>query len=165
MRRSLTPVVDRHVLIQPAVVAMIAEASRSCRGQQETGGILLGSIRGPHIECVEFTRAGPNDLRGAYRFTLQDRLHQRKARAAWSKSGSTVTFIGGWHTHPYGAPVPSSIDITSWMMLARDAGYPMLFLIAAPDAWNGFRMTPRASSGYLNPLTIIENGTAGVVLK
>lgn len=49
---------DRYVLVHYAVVAMIEKAVATCEGRPEAGGILLGSVRGPHLEIRTFTR-GP----------------------------------------------------------------------------------------------------------
>ena len=156
---------DHDVLLAHRVVEMISRAREGCRNQPETGGILIGSLRGPHIECADFTTAGPSDVHGIYHFTLQDRRHQRTAEEAWSKSENTVSFIGTWHTHPSGRPAPSSTDIASWMKLVRTAKHPMLFLVVAPNSWAGYRITPETSRGGVRPLRIVEQGLPGIVIR
>ena len=154
----------RHVLIGSDVAEMIDRAARMCADQPETGGILLGSLRGPHLECTGFSQAGLNDQRGTFHFTRQDAIHQQIANAAWSRSNHTVTFIGEWHTHPMGNPIPSSIDTKSWCALTRRANHPMLFLIAAPSAWRGFLVLPGIFRSLVQPLSIREGGETGIVL-
>ena len=143
---------------------MIVRATSTCAHQPETGGILLGCLRGPHLECTGFSEAGPADERGPFHFTRQDTIHQQIADEAWKRSELTVTFIGEWHTHPTGIPMPSSIDTKSWCKLARGAKHPMLFLIAAPFAWEGFLVTPGVFRASVQPLSMHESSEAGIVL-
>lgn len=155
----------RHVLIDTTVMEMVEGATENCSGQPETGGILLGSLRGPHIECTGFSEAGPDDRRGSLHFTRQDSIHQKIASHAWNISGHTVTFIGEWHTHPIGNPTPSSIDTASWCALAQRAKHSMVFLIAAPSAWQGFLVAPGTKYASIHPLSIFECGQSGIVLN
>jgi len=79
----------------------------------ETGGILLGHDDGSNIRIAVAGDPGPNAVRTADRF-LRDREHaQRIATDAW-ESGR-AQWVGEWHTHPNTAPVPSDIDLASYM--------------------------------------------------
>lgn len=161
--RSIS-MVNRHALIHYSVVSMIEKASRASSGQLESGGILIGSLRGPHLECTKFTTPGPEDRRSEFSFTRKDPMHQRAAEREWRKSTHSVSFIGEWHTHPSGQPIPSSIDTNSWIKLVRIVGHPMLFIIAAPRGWKSYLLTPGFFRCSIKPLSIIENGTVGIVL-
>lgn len=156
---------ERHVLIEFPVWNMIQQASQTCAGQPESGGILLGSLRGPHLEVTGFTRPGANDQRLAFQFTRQDVLHQRTAEQAWMSSAGAVTFIGEWHTHPSGRPTPSSMDTRSWSKLVRSTRHPMLFLIAAPNAWRAFLVTAGFIRCSVRSLAVIEHGETGMVVS
>jgi integrative and conjugative element protein (TIGR02256 family) len=123
------------VLVHYPVIAALDECAAKCRNTDEDGGILLGCYRGPHLEVTDFTRSAPGDERRRYSFVRQDPAHQTAATRAWRKSGETTTFIGEWHTHPYGAPEPSGIDTNSWFDLARNAGSAMVFAVVAPERW------------------------------
>lgn len=87
------------------------EAYRSLDGC-ETGGILLGLDDGRTVSILEAGGPGPNATRGPKRF-LRDLDHaQLLAASAWAKDGSQ--WIGEWHTHPGGKPIPSEIDLCSY---------------------------------------------------
>lgn len=155
----------RYVLVSTPVVQMIERAAEGCAGLPENGGILLGSLRGPHLECTGFTTAGHDDERSYGQFVRKDAIHQQAAERAWLMSSHTVTFIGEWHTHPEGPPIPSSIDKKSWCKLAQSVRHPMLLLIAAPRAWNGFVALPGAVRASVRPLAHGERAESGVVLS
>lgn len=131
-----------HVLVHYPVIALLDEKAENCRNADEDGGILIGSYRGPHLEIVSFTRSAPGDERKRYSFVRQDEVHQATATDAWRKSGETATFIGEWHTHPYGAPEPSGIDTGSWFDLAKNAGSSMAFAVVAPGQWALYLVRP-----------------------
>jgi integrative and conjugative element protein (TIGR02256 family) len=79
----------------------------------ETGGILLGrdDEDGGMVVLIAGT-PGPNAVRLPDRF-LRDRQHaQALADQAWKSHGAQ--WIGEWHTHLNGQPVPSDIDLASY---------------------------------------------------
>lgn len=153
-----------YVLLELGVTKMLDRAAQICSGKDETGGILLGSIRGPHLHCLGYTRSGPTDLGSRFRFTRRDCLHQRAAEDAWKLSHRTVTFIGEWHTHPFGAPTPSFVDKLSWSKLARRAKHPMLFVIAAPKRWQAFRVLKSHAFCSVQPISPVELNGNCIVL-
>src|SRR6266568_3324871 len=161
--RKSTP--ERYVLIHYRVATMIEAACMNCANQPESGGILLGSIRGPHLEISGFTRPGPEDQRAPFHFVRQDAKHQSAAERAWASSQRTITFVGEWHTHPIGKPIPSSIDRKSWSALARRTKHPMLFLLAAPAKWTGFLANRRLLMATLKELSLCERGHSGIILR
>jgi integrative and conjugative element protein (TIGR02256 family) len=124
-----------HVLVHYPVIAALDGSVEKCRSADEDGGILLGCYRGPHLEITDFTRSAPGDERGRHSFVRQDSAHQAAATKAWRKSKETTTFIGEWHTHPYGAPEPSGIDTNSWFELVKNADNAMVFAVVAPERW------------------------------
>lgn len=95
-----------------ALHAIRGESLRSLGGL-ETGGILLGKDSledGPTVLVAGLP--GPNAIRRP-RFFSRDREHaQRLADVAWARD--RAQWIGEWHTHPGGMPVPSEADLTSY---------------------------------------------------
>lgn len=98
----------------------------------ERGGILIGQYRGPHIEITDITVPGKSDRASLFRFDRRDAVHQRSAMKAWRTSGNTKTYVGEWHTHPFGAATPSGMDKRTWERLTRETGGPLIFIIATP---------------------------------
>jgi len=144
---------------------MIENASENAGGKPESGGILLGSIRGPHLEIVDFTETGPADRGTFSEFVRQDKLHQRKADNAWRLSDGTVTFIGEWHSHPMGRPIPSSVDKANWCQLTKTRKHPMFFFIASPSSWSGYLVTRTLTRNRIRSFTRVEYGDVGIVLS
>jgi integrative and conjugative element protein (TIGR02256 family) len=154
---------DRYVLLHYSVVAMMQEAVATCQDRPESGGILLGSVRGPHLEITAFTVPAATDERTMISFVRQDRTHQVAADRAWKLSKGEVGFMGEWHTHPSGPPAPSMIDRGSWARLAAQSEHPMCFLLASPQGWRGFHVTRRTGGAAV--LSECERGALGIVLR
>ncbi|AUF96921.1 hypothetical protein CXQ80_14275 [Pseudomonas sp. 02C 26] len=97
----------------------------------EAGGILLGHVRGEHLEIVEATEPSFWDRRFRFLFERMPYFHHRFAMKRWKESNGLVRYIGEWHTHPQARPTPSSIDLREWQALAADRvdGRSLLALI------------------------------------
>lgn len=98
---------------------------------KEAGGILLGHVRGEHLEIIEATEPSFWDRRFRFLFERMPYFHHRLAMKRWTGSNGLVRYIGEWHTHPQNHPTPSSIDLAEWQILAADRvdGRPLLALI------------------------------------
>ncbi|WP_313065027.1 Mov34/MPN/PAD-1 family protein [Pseudomonas sp.] len=79
---------------------------------KEAGGILLGHVRGEHLETIEATEPLFWHKRFRFLFERLPYLHHRLAMKRWKESNGLVRYIGEWHTHPQNFPTPSSIDPT-----------------------------------------------------
>lgn len=102
----------------------------------ESGGILLGMYRGPHIEITNITTPSKGDDKGRSYFERKCQSHVDSAHEAWINNNHYVTYIGEWHTHPEAVPTPSSIDIQSWKN--KLPSRPMITLISGySDFWVG----------------------------
>ncbi|WP_158296575.1 Mov34/MPN/PAD-1 family protein [Nocardioides albidus] len=84
----------------------------------ETGGILLGKDTNGGVTISVAGDPGPNAVHEPTRF-LRDLNHaQRVAAAGWEHDQSV--WVGEWHTHPRSNPVPSPIDIDSYLRHLAD---------------------------------------------
>lgn len=100
-----------------AAAVIEAEAPRS-RDGYETGGILLGRIEGDVADVRDAGRPGPRAVRKP-RFFLRDLENaQRLADLSFQRDGSV--WIGEWHTHTAGEPVPSNLDLHTYTQLLAD---------------------------------------------
>lgn len=102
----------------------------------ETGGILLG--RDEQSEgTTHLTGAGapgPLAVRRP-RFFLRDLAHARMlAGQAWEHDRSQ--WVGEWHTHPLGRPVPSDLDLRSYATHVHDPELGFRRFISVIVAWN-----------------------------
>lgn len=97
----------------------------------EAGGILLGYVRGDHLEIIEATEPSRLDRRFKFLFERMPYFHHRFAMRRWRESNGLIRYLGEWHTHPQNHPMPSSIDLREWEKLAKDRhdGRPILAVI------------------------------------
>lgn len=132
--------------IAPEAERRIRELANASADHRETGGILLG--RGPDADGVihveEAGKPGENAERRPD-FFLRDRAHaERLAEEAWERSHSI--WVGEWHTHPTGPPVPSTRDLVTYAGLLDDPdlGFEALVsVIVVPGAdedWDASRL-------------------------
>ncbi len=80
----------------------------------ESGGTILGSIRGLHLEITDITLPQPEDGKSRFRFARRALHHFKSAVDRWNNSCGTESYLGEWHTHPQRIAAPSSIDIAEW---------------------------------------------------
>jgi integrative and conjugative element protein (TIGR02256 family) len=118
------------VHLEPEVLETFNEYVQGVR-DLESGGILLGCVRGPHLQIIEATTPSPKDRRSRFSFERDDFHHYSTAMKRWEESNGIIRYIGEWHTHPEDYPSPSSIDLREWRALAasRIDGRPLLALI------------------------------------
>ena len=97
----------------------------------ESGGILLGHVRGENLEILEATVPTIWDKRKRYFFGRLPFGHQLFADNRWTSSNGTVRYLGEWHSHPEDLPNPSQLDSIEWKKLAsnRKDARPLLALI------------------------------------
>ncbi|MGR3716056.1 MAG: Mov34/MPN/PAD-1 family protein [Thermohalobaculum sp.] len=131
----------------------------------EVGGIFIGCLRGADVDISACTGPGPADVSAPFSFIRNDPSHQDAVTKAWSSSGQTDTFVGEWHTHPFGAPRPSSIDRSTWQSIARANRRPMISAIVCPDAWQLFVTHPIRFFSSTSVLVPIESGQFGLVFS
>jgi integrative and conjugative element protein (TIGR02256 family) len=153
------------VLITHPVVAMFEQQKDKSLAQSESGGILIGCYRGPHVEITGYTAPGTKDIRLPYRFIKQDDKHQHHATNAWRISGGTDTYIGEWHTHPRGAPRPSSIDNQTWRELVAASKRMMVFVIVSPEGWAVYRCQRKLILTPIQQLAQLESGPSGLLFR
>ena len=144
---------------------MLDNEQAKCQSRSESGGILVGAYRGPHLEISSFTAPGPKDLRQPYSFVKQDTSHQRSATKVWKRSGGKDTYVGEWHTHPFGSPEPSMIDKQGWRDITVVAQRIMVFAIVAPVGWRLFWCERKWSRITIAPMYAVERGQTGIVLR
>lgn len=109
---------QQFVYFSPDVLDVFDRHIQSDSGT-EAGGILLGYVRGKHLEVFEASEPTSEDRRLRYFFERMIHGHKSLADRRWRESNGLVRYIGEWHTHPQETPSPSSTDIHEWQVLAR----------------------------------------------
>ena len=117
--------------IRPSVMEMLEVYVQNKLSDPESGGILLGTVHGPHLDLVHATLPFPTDRKSRCRFERHPKGHTEVANQFWRESGGIIRYVGEWHTHPEDQPSPSSIDLREWKALAakRADGRPMVGVI------------------------------------
>lgn len=77
---------------------------------QETGGLLLGYWGGDEVVVTTITGPGPDARHGRTWFEPDSSWQADQLAHLYRDSGRVVTYLGDWHTHPGGAPLPSRRD-------------------------------------------------------
>ena len=101
----------------------------------EAGGILIGY---ENVSTGIFTVSGAtepqtSDVRSRIALFL-GKQHREKVKQLDSPYG----YIGTWHTHPSGIPVPSSIDLRDWKKCIkhnRNSISALVFIIAGTESY------------------------------
>jgi integrative and conjugative element protein (TIGR02256 family) len=96
---------------------------------EEAGGVLLGTRRGPHLAIMDVTEPQPSDCRTRFGYIRRAAAHRQLARRYWLKTGRVAVYLGEWHTHPQSIPVPSAIDKSGWLALSKQIHLPLVHLI------------------------------------
>ncbi|MFC4349603.1 Mov34/MPN/PAD-1 family protein [Kordiimonas lipolytica] len=128
-----------YLLVRKPVLAQIGLQSREIHSGNETGGILIGSYRGHHIDITSSTVQQSKDVASRFRFHRKDKNHHGIAMKAWEQSGGFQTYLGEWHSHPEAHPTPSGIDASSWIRATEAIGKKMVFIIVGRQStWIGY---------------------------
>jgi len=119
------------LVIHEAVLKVFAKHAQTDNNMLESGGILLGYVREPHLEVLEATEPTRWDKRLRCFFDRSSRGHYELAQRRSRESGGLIRYLGEWHTHPEDYPVPSSVDKSGWKKLAskRQDKRPVLAVI------------------------------------
>ncbi|WP_419233454.1 Mov34/MPN/PAD-1 family protein [Gordonia sp. CPCC 205515] len=102
---------------QRAADLIRAELSQTDDGR-ETGGILLGQTARDTATIQHAGRPGPRAIRTLTSFSRDRNYSQAFADACWSYDHSV--WIGEWHSHPTGPPIPSNKDSETYEQLLAD---------------------------------------------
>jgi integrative and conjugative element protein (TIGR02256 family) len=149
-------------------VAVLGHLLRLGGTRDETGGWLLGYWAADDAAVV-LTHATPPGPRGAPDGVLiSDEGHSARFEEAWERSGGHVTFLGDWHTHPGGVPLPSRADRNAMEQLAENMAFdtptPLIAIATVPrQRWGRtlrhvafFLREPGGAVLHLEPILLDE---------
>lgn len=127
-------------------------------GHVETGGMLIGyegADRPGEVVITELIDAGPRARRGEYEFHPDGRWQRRKLARVYKESGRVATFLGDWHSHPHGLPLPSETDVETAARTAANerarAPRPLTIIVGRDDDGEWILIAFRYSAGELIP--------------
>ncbi|WP_371875446.1 Mov34/MPN/PAD-1 family protein [Pleomorphomonas sp. NRK KF1] len=114
-----------------AIAAMIEAATKA--GRCETGGILIGryGAEGWSADVVEATPKPKGSGSGWFWFRRSKTGLASLLESRWQAG---LYYVGEWHSHPGGVPVPSRDDVRAMRRIAGDQSYhcpsPVLMILA-----------------------------------
>jgi len=158
-RRRTNDVAATIVLLSAsAVEPILEEADRAA--PDETGGMLLGYIAPDsdpeHVVIETVIGPGPSAKHSRHRFEPDAEWQQEQMADIYAGSGRTTTYLGDWHTHPGGVPVPSQRDRKTARRIARRksarAPRPLILILGSneDDEWSA--VTYRWQADKLEPV-------------
>jgi integrative and conjugative element protein (TIGR02256 family) len=104
---------------------------------RETGGVLFG-YRTDEDDIVVTDATGPGPrARHSWRFFEPDtRYCQEQLSRIYRETQGAVSYLGEWHTHPYGSTLPSRRDSATMSQIAVNARFrqpePLLWIYRPP---------------------------------
>lgn len=110
---------------------------------RETGGVLMGWHRQERAEIVivHAVGPGPGSIHRSNRFDPDNEHHIAEIGDVYQRSGRKVTYLGDWHTHPFGSTGPSRVDRRTLAKIAEHdesrCPEPVLLILAGNrvDGW------------------------------
>jgi integrative and conjugative element protein (TIGR02256 family) len=88
---------------------------------RETGGVLLGWRDAHNVVVEHVVGAGPAARHGRASFQPDASWQQARVAQLYEQSGRRLSYLGDWHTHPGGKPIPSRRDDRTLQHIASAA--------------------------------------------
>jgi integrative and conjugative element protein (TIGR02256 family) len=107
----------------------------------ETGGVLLGfwSTDEPTAEITAVTGPGPNAVHRRSSFIPDYDYQDREITVAYRRSGRIHSYLGDWHSHPFGSGMLSLSDRRTLQRIATDVGarapQALMAVLSHKKAW------------------------------
>ncbi len=95
----------------------------------ETGGVLLGCVKGNIINVEKASDAGPNAIHEEFYFKADPNYIDMFIDMEYANSGEKIIYLGEWHTHQQFNPEPSLKDLISLSEIATSSTEFTILLI------------------------------------
>ncbi|WP_157703143.1 Mov34/MPN/PAD-1 family protein [Alkalispirochaeta alkalica] len=119
----------RYVIFSEDVIEILKRYQQNTNDGLESGGLILGKIRGEHFEVTHLTTPQPKDKQNRFSFERNDPEHVKIMQKLKNSSNKEICYLGEWHTHPEDNPIPSGIDMHEWNSIRKKRKYQVIFLI------------------------------------
>lgn len=130
-----SPVVE--IVLDARIHDFIERQARE-RFPNETGGILVGHIRGDVVHVTAASDSGPAAAESPSGFLRDGKHCQTFLEDAMTASDGAVTYVGEWHSHPQHGAMPSHTDVTSLAEISTDQNFntpaPVMLIVALETA-------------------------------
>ena len=120
---------NRYIIFSEEVIDKFKKFQQNNLNDVESGGLLLGKIRGEHFEITQITTPYSKDKLSKFSFERNDLKHIKIMNCLKKNSHGEISYLGEWHTHPEDFPKPSIVDKQEWNNIKSKRKYPIFFLI------------------------------------
>jgi integrative and conjugative element protein (TIGR02256 family) len=100
---------------------------------KETGGVLIGYRVDNEFVITDNTGPGPNAKHELFNFARDIEYCNDKIEEIFEQSNGVLNYLGEWHTHPFGKPIPSLQDNKSMLGISETDSYqndcPILIIV------------------------------------
>jgi integrative and conjugative element protein (TIGR02256 family) len=100
---------EYQLFLNKEVLKVINDEIKKCP-IRETGGILIGYKSDNSIVVTNAIGPGPNAKHSFFNFKRDVKYCNEKLLQYFKESKGVLTYLGEWHTHPFGRPIPSQQD-------------------------------------------------------
>lgn len=129
---SDTAWVDRKILS-----AMSEESNYWCT--KESGGVLMGYWSDRDVVITDIIGPGPKAVHRRYSFTPDSTWQEDQIARIYEDSGRVHTYLGDWHSHPYGGRELSIKDLSVMIRVATHrparAVRPIMLILYNNPKW------------------------------
>ncbi|MDI2020029.1 Mov34/MPN/PAD-1 family protein [Paenarthrobacter nicotinovorans] len=120
----------------------------------ETGGILLGWRAPGNIHITHIIGPGPAAQHTKTSFTPDHDWQTEQIDRLYTDSGRRLAYLGDWHTHPKGSPIPSPQDLITLHTIAAHpqarCPQPLMLILGQPHT-NQWAATAHLYTGKRTP--------------
>lgn len=99
-----------NLYVSESVLELIEKYTQNQNNKNESGGILLGQVKGNDIFVLKSSIPNHLDKSGRHNFERNSSVAQILIDYEFANSCKKTIYLGEWHTHPEACPKPSSID-------------------------------------------------------
>ncbi|WP_425305661.1 Mov34/MPN/PAD-1 family protein [Desulfocurvibacter africanus] len=104
---------------------------------KETGGVLMGYRSQGQIVITEVVGPGPGAEHFPSRFVPDHEWQETEVARIYKASGRMHTYLGDWHSHPFGGCRPSRRDIYTLWKISREeearAPWPIMTILSGEE--------------------------------
>lgn len=127
----------------------------------ETGGILVGHVRGDVVHVTAVSNSGPAASESPGGFVRDGQHCQSFLERCIRESRGALTYVGEWHSHPKHRAFPSHTDVASLASISADANFntpaPVMLIVGMETSdgtpvING-SVYPARGRGFIIPVT------------
>lgn len=122
------------------------------------------SVSRMEVVVIAVIGPGPRARHEALGFLPDGPWQRRELAALYRDSGRRLTYLGDWHSHPRGAPLPSDLDLETAERIAASpraqAPRPLMVILGRDDRHPWILAAYRFTEGELRPVEARAHNTA-----